>query len=42
MPDYKELYYTLLRETEKALRLLIEAQQDCEDRILYDKEPPES
>jgi len=28
MPDYKELYLHLMRETEKAIRLLIEAQRE--------------
>ena len=38
MPDYKELYLHLMRETEKAVRILTEAQQakmkkvdDCVD-----------
>jgi len=28
MPDYKEMYLHLMRETEKAIRLLIEAQRE--------------
>lgn len=31
MPDYKEMYLTLFRATERAIDLLIEAQQTCEE-----------
>ena len=31
---YKELYLHLMRETEKAIRILIAAQQECEERYL--------
>ena len=34
MPDYEKLYYTAMRELEKALRLLIAAQQKCEELYL--------
>ena len=34
MPDYKEMYLTLMRATEKAIRTLIEAQQQCEELYL--------
>lgn len=34
MPNYKELYFTLLRETETAIRTLIAAQQKCEEMYL--------
>ena len=34
MPDYKELYLHLLRETEKAVRILTAAQQTCEELYL--------
>ena len=34
MTDYKELYLTLIRATEKAINILIEAQQECEERYL--------
>ncbi len=37
MPDYKELYLDLMRATEQAIRTLVEAQQDCEDKILYEE-----
>ena len=36
MPDYKELYLTMVRETEKAITILIQAQQACEEAILAD------
>ena len=32
--DYKEMYLHLTRETEKAVRILIEAQQRCEEMYL--------
>ncbi len=31
MADYKQMYLTLLDATEKAMELLIEAQQKCEE-----------
>lgn len=31
MADYKEMYLTLMRETEKAMCILIDAQRRCED-----------
>ncbi|MDE7246055.1 MAG: hypothetical protein K2O18_19070 [Oscillospiraceae bacterium] len=41
MPDYKEMYLTMVRETEKAitlteqaLKILIAAQRDCEEMYL--------
>ena len=39
MPDYKEMYLHLMRETEKAMRILIKAQQDCEELYLSVPEP---
>ena len=32
--DYKEMYLTMVRATEKAMRILIEAQQKCEDMYI--------
>lgn len=32
--DYKELYFSLFRATEGAIRLLIDAQRTCEERYL--------
>ena len=34
MPDYKEMYLHLMRETEKSIRILTEAQQECEEMYL--------
>ena len=38
MPDYKELYLQLMCATEKSIRILVEAQQSCEELILQEKE----
>ena len=35
---YKEMYEKLMRETEKAIRILIQAQQDCEEMYLQAEE----
>ena len=34
MPNYKEMYYIMVRATEKAIQTLIEAQQHCEELYL--------
>lgn len=39
MPDYKEMYFSLFRATEKAINLLIAAQQECEELYLSAPEP---
>ena len=39
MPDYKEMYLTMMRATEQAIRILIEAQQTCEELYLSTSEP---
>ena len=39
MPDYQEMYLHLMRETEKAIRILVEAQQDCEELYLREGGP---
>lgn len=39
VPDYKEMYLTLMRETEKAINILIDVQQKCEDMYLNTSEP---
>ncbi|MCF2663955.1 hypothetical protein JQM66_05200 [Oscillibacter valericigenes] len=39
MPDYKEMYLHLMRETEKAIRILEKAQQDCEELYVGDEGP---
>ena len=43
-PDYKELYLTLFRATERAINTLIEAQQRCEELYLAaaDSDMPEN
>ena len=38
MPDYKEMYLKMVRAAEKATRILIEAQQECEELFLQDEE----
>ena len=39
MPDYKEMYVTVMREKEKAIRTLTEAQRVCEELYLQDDGP---
>ena len=39
MPDWKELYLTLMRDTEKAIRILEEAQLKCEELYLQEEDP---
>lgn len=39
VPDYREMYLHLMRETERAIRILIEAQRTCEEVYLRDEEP---
>ena len=41
MPDYKEMYLKMVRATEKAIRILVEAQQECEELYLQEEEPVE-
>lgn len=52
MPDWKEMYLTLFRETEKAINILTDAQRQCEEmyinapeaeiKVLAPKDPPTS
>ena len=37
MPDYKEMYLLMARAAEKAERILIKAQQRCEELYLADE-----
>jgi len=37
MPNYKEMYLTMMRASEKAINILIEAQQKCEDMYIRDE-----
>lgn len=39
MADYKEMYLHLMRDTEKAIQILIQAQRDCEELYLSAPEP---
>ena len=39
MPDYKEMYLIMMRAATKAIDVLIEAQQQCEELYLEEKEP---
>ena len=39
MPDWKEMYLTLMRETESAIRILVGAQKTCEELYLQDSGP---
>lgn len=40
MTDYKEMYLHLVRETEKAIQILIQAQRDCEEMYISAGETP--
>ena len=39
MPDWKEMYLSLMRDTESAVRILVEAQKKCEELYLQDEGP---
>lgn len=39
MPDYKKMYLTMAKETEKAINLLIAAQRTCEEMYINAPEP---
>lgn len=39
MPDYKQMYIKMAQEAEKAIRILIAAQQDCENLYLSEENP---
>ena len=39
MPDWKEMYLTLFRETEKAVNILTDAQRRCEEMYISAPEP---
>lgn len=40
MPDYKEMYLTMVRETEKAIRILIDVQKRCEEMAISSEDAP--
>ena len=39
--EYKEMYLTMAREVEKAVRILIDAQQRCEEMYLQAEDEEE-
>lgn len=39
MPDYKKMYLEMVRETEKAIHILIDAQRRCEEMYISSPEP---
>ncbi|NCB63443.1 MAG: hypothetical protein EOM52_07485 [Clostridia bacterium] len=39
MPDYKEMYLTMVRETERAIEILTAAQRRCEELYIHSEEP---
>ncbi len=41
MVDYKEMYLKMNRAMEKAINILIEAQQECEEDYLRQTDPQE-
>lgn len=34
MPDYKEMYLKMMRASERAINILVEAQRECEELYL--------
>ena len=38
VPDFEEMYYTLMRASEEALRIMIEAQKKCEEMYVSQDE----
>lgn len=39
MPDYKEMYLKMFRASEKALNMIIAAQQECEELYTANSSP---
>lgn len=39
MPDYEKMYFRMFRATERAINILIEAQRECEELYVSDKQP---
>ena len=37
--DYKEMYQKMMRASEQAIRILVEAQRECEELYLSQLEP---
>ena len=42
MADYKEMYLKMMRASEEAIRILVQAQQECEEMYLQAEEEKES
>lgn len=40
MPDYREMYLKMMRASEEAIRILIKAQQECEEMYLSADDEP--
>ena len=40
MPDYREMYLNMMRASEEAIRILIKAQQECEELYLSAEDEP--
>lgn len=40
MPDFKEMYLTLFRANELAIRTLVAAQRECEEKYLDARDLP--
>lgn len=36
LPNYKEMYLEMVRETEKAINILIAVQRKCEEQVIAD------
>lgn len=39
MPDFKEMYFKMLRASEQAISMLIAAQRECEDLYISSPHP---
>ncbi len=39
MVDYQEMYYKMNRAMEKAMKIMIEAQRECEEDYLKETDP---
>ena len=42
MSDYKEMYLTMMRATEREINILIEAQRKCEDIYINASSPEDA
>ena len=38
MPNFEEMYYTMVRASEAAIKIIIEAQQKCEEMYISQPE----